>query len=167
VTLAHVYVLIDTSASMTGAPLAAAQQALKLLRSTLASQAARPVRLAVIGYDTAPLTLLPLADLAALADLPPLDAGGSSRLGRAFDHLAAMLAGYRPNLLYLFTDGNPNDDWAESFALLRPQLDKIIGVACGVSVEDGMLPQLADHAFALSELTPDLFFRPVRALLGK
>ncbi|MCC7448575.1 MAG: hypothetical protein IT324_14240, partial [Anaerolineae bacterium] len=50
----HAYLLLDTSASMTGAPLEALKQGLQLLCGTFIARCTRPVHISLIGYESVP-----------------------------------------------------------------------------------------------------------------
>jgi uncharacterized protein YegL len=159
----HVYLLLDTSASMTGAPLESLKQGVSLLHSTLATRSNRPVNLATISYDSFAMLIRPLQSAKDEFSLPDLVPGGSSCLGAAFRFLdRTMEAGERP-FLYIFSDGGePTDDWEEALASIRARVERIIGLACGLRADSQALLLFCDEVYTLRDLTPEVVFSTFR-----
>lgn len=160
----HAYLLLDTSASMSGAPLEALKQALHLLCGTLISRSKEPVQIAMIGYESIARELSKLADVSDF-EMPKLEAGGSSGLGGAFRLLVDTMPEHKPTLVYIFTDGEPTDDWEVAIKLIKPRVKKIIGVACGITASSTTLDPLLDKMFSVRQLTPDLLFETFRSFV--
>jgi uncharacterized protein YegL len=158
----HAYLLLDTSASMFGAPLEALKQGLRLLCGTFISRSKRPVRISLIGYDSAAREIAPLQDVTDF-EMPKLDAAGSSGLGGAFRLLARTMPEHSPSLVYVFTDGEPTDDWEVAIEALRPRVVRVVGVVCGLTANGAVLEPVLDRVFQMRELTPDLLFDTFRA----
>ncbi len=158
----HAYALLDTSASMSGAPLEAMKQALQLLCGTFISRSNRSVQLRIIGYESTAHEIAPLRDITEF-ELPRLDAAGSSGLGGAFRLLSTTMPEHEPSLVYVFTDGEPTDDWDTALESLRPHIARIFGVGCGLSANMDALAPMVDRAFQVRDLTPDLLFDTFRA----
>ncbi len=160
----HAYLLLDTSASMTGAPLEALKQGLQLLCGTFLSRSKRPVRVSLIGFESAARAITSLQAVEDFA-MPALDAAGSSGLGGAFRLLAQSMPDHDPTLVYVFTDGEPTDDWETALETLRPRVRQIVGIACGPAADAAMLGTIADPTFQMRELTPDLLFDTFRGMV--
>ncbi|HVO44579.1 MAG TPA: VWA domain-containing protein [Aggregatilineales bacterium] len=166
----HVYLLLDTSASMHGAPLEAMRHGLQSLIGTLIARSKRPVQVAILGYESSPRQLMPLSDINDFGafPLPKLEAMGSSGLGKAIRLALATLPEYRPALMYIFTDGEPTDDWKSALALAHERLDKIYGLLCGL-IADPEATEIAaevDEIHRLGDMTPDKAFDTFRAFSG-
>ncbi len=158
----HVYALLDTSASMVGAPIEALKQGLHLLCATFIARSQRPVQVGLIAYESAAHSITRLADVNEF-EMPSLDAAGSSALGGAFRLLGATMPDHDPTLVYIFTDGEPTDDWDPALASLRPRVQKIFGVLCGPSADSTSLDARLDKLFRVRELTPDLLSETFRS----
>src|SRR5688500_4737998 len=98
----HTYLLLDTSASMAGAPLEALKQALHLLCGTFISRSKQPIKVGVISYESTPKEITPLGDVQAF-EMPTLEAGGASNLGKAFRLVSEKLSESDPTVIYVFT----------------------------------------------------------------
>ncbi len=153
----HVYLLLDTSASMNGAPLEALKQGLQLLCGTFMTRCKRPVRLGLVGYESTSREIAALADINDF-DMPSLESAGSSSLGRAFRLVAERMPDHNPTLVYIFTDGEPTDDWEVALETLRPHVQKIFGITCGIGATDSVLAPALDQMARVRDLTPDLLF---------
>jgi uncharacterized protein YegL len=168
----RVILLLDCSASMTGAALQAMRQGVGLLVHVLAAQSGamrHSAYLCIIAYESTARTLTPFTAAEALPALPPLEAAGSSGLGGAFRLAAGQLdvqttrTDTPPALVYLFTDGVPTDDWESGLAALRPRVAAMFGMACGLSPDMEMLTAVTGRAFRVADLSEDALtatFRP-------
>src|SRR4051794_15492065 len=96
----HVYLLLDTSASMSGAPLEALKQGLGLLCATFIARSKRPVQVCMVGFESTSQEIGALSDVNGF-ELPPLESAGSSALGRAFRLVEAQAPDYQPTLVYV------------------------------------------------------------------
>ncbi|MBE7513724.1 MAG: VWA domain-containing protein [Anaerolineales bacterium] len=155
----HLYLLMDTSASMTGAGLEALKQGVRLLSSTFSGRGGHPILCAGITYDSTARIAFPLTPIDALHPPNDLDSGGTSALGAALGLLKDHFAPRRPALVYIFSDGEPTDDWQRPLAALRPHVTRIIGLACGLAVNDDAFASFTDEAHWLSDLTPEALRR--------
>jgi uncharacterized protein YegL len=175
----QVYLLLDLSASMSGAPLEALKQGVSLARTVFAERVGngRAVQIAVIGYHSTAQLLVPLSDVAAPFPLPDLQAGGTSRLGAAFrllteqldqsnSHSVSPSVNSQSTLVYIFTDGDPNDDWPAALDQVRPRVTKIYGLACGLTTQADQLKPFSDQVLMMGDLTPDALFSTIRMLVN-
>lgn len=116
------YLCLDVSQSMAGEPIAQVNAELPaLLRSVGQDPAvAEVVRFSIVTFSDTARTVLPLADLALVEGIPPVEVEGRTSYAAAFDHLrrvieadyhAGRTAGerwYRPAVLFV-SDGRPTD----------------------------------------------------------
>jgi uncharacterized protein YegL len=159
----HIYLLLDISASMTGAPLEALKQGVNLLRNTLATRTARPSTVAAIAYESTPRELFPEAPAPGDLSLPPLEPGGASNLGRALRLLAEAAPQERPALLYIFTDGEPTDDWETALAGIRARVERVYAVLCGPGASETPFTQQVDRVFRIGDFSPERMLDTLRA----
>jgi uncharacterized protein YegL len=160
----YAYLLLDTSASMTGAPLEALKQGLGLLCGTFIARSKRPIQICLVGFESTSQEIGALSDINGY-EIPPLEAAGSSSLGRAFRLVATQLPEHDPTLVYVFTDGDPTDDWEVAIELLRPRVHKIFGITCGIGATENILAPAFDQLFRVRDLTSDLLFGTFRSFV--
>ena len=128
-----VILLLDTSGSMSGAPIQELNQGLRqFIAETAEDEAASmSVELEVITFDSAASVFLPFKPISSVDRNPdPLDAMGTTALGAGLNmasrHLKERrkayqqkgISSYRPWVI-LMTDGGPNDDWVDSAREMR------------------------------------------------
>jgi uncharacterized protein YegL len=163
----HVYTLLDVSASMHGAPVESLRQGLQSLVGTLIARSKRPVQIAIITYESTPTLLMPLADVTTFGTFPiprTFPTEGTSGLGAALRFLLDSLPAHDPALLYIFTDGEPTDDWESVLPQAADRLNAIYGLICGL-IADPRETALAAHLeriFRMQDLTPDRAFDTFR-----
>lgn len=118
-----VYLLLDTSGSMHGEPIEAVKNGVQTLLTTLKQDpyALETAYVSVITFDSSARQAVPLTDLLSF-QMPALTASGTTSLGEALTLTASSIAkevqkttadtkgDWRP-LVFLMTDGSPNDDW--------------------------------------------------------
>ena len=160
----YAHVLLDTSASMYGAPLESLKQGVQLLFGTFISRSKRPVHVRLIGYESTARELLPLQHVIGL-ELPRLEVAGSSGLGGGLRLLSSTLPEHDPSLVYVFTDGEPTDDWEAALDPLRPRVRTIVGIVCGLSASGAVLLPVLDRVLQMRDLTPDVLFDTFRAFI--
>jgi len=168
-----VYLLLDTSGSMTGKPIEAVAEGVERFKKEVAEDpfARETVKVGVITFsDRARLVtggLLPIGELPSL----DLQAGGYTRLDLAFaearesidKHVVAPVKGGRRGdwkpVLFVLTDGRPTDEHGyqeNSESLWKPErqalLDRprgaikvacIVAVGCGPHVDDETLKEIS------------------------
>ena len=164
-----VYLLVDTSGSMKGEPIAAANNGLQTMIATLKQDpfALESVCISVITFDRDVNEVLPLTELDVL-QLPELvtPESGPTLLGKALDVLMRKIdhdiiancpdqkGDWRP-LLFVITDGKPSDK-----ALYKEMLEKIksykfaaiVACAAGQDAQTEPLKQLTGHVYSLATM---------------
>ena len=128
-----VILLLDTSSSMSGAPICELREGVRqFLQETSGDEAAgRSVELEVITFDNDARTILPFTPIVgARIDDSALQANGMTSMGAALELAYRDLTGrrkmyrdngisaYRPWVV-LMTDGGPNDDWEDKYQKLQ------------------------------------------------
>jgi uncharacterized protein YegL len=177
-----VYLLLDSSGSMAGAPIQAVEQGVQFLRNELLGlpQAVEMVHIGVITFASRADQVVPLTPVASF-NPPSLSAGGTTALGDALRKLALALdneitpttadkkGDYKP-LVFLLTDGEPTDDWEPALRTLNSRQEKKVGsmiaLGCGDGVNFDILRQVTPNVLAMPDATADnirSFFRWVSA----
>jgi uncharacterized protein YegL len=177
-----VYLLLDTSGSMSGEPIEAAKNGVQVLVSTLRQDpyALETAFLSVITFDSVAKQLSPLTELATFQS-PNLVATGSTALGEALELLAqkitsevttttAEVKGDWKPLIFIITDGEPTDDWQKGIqALKKVKTGAIIACAAGPSANTSVLKQITEIVVQLDtadSATIKAFFKWVSASIS-
>lgn len=153
-----VYLVLDTSGSMSGEPIQQVKNGVQMLVSALRQdpQALETAFLSVITFDTAAKEAVPLTDLPSF-QAPNIDATGVTALGEALTLVAdcarrdvkkasaTQKADWRP-MVFLMTDGAPTDDFEKGLARFKQEKWGAV-VACAVDSADvGVLQKIAGEA---------------------
>lgn len=161
-----VYLLIDCSELMAGVAIdsvnAAVQGMVRDLRGM--PNALETVAMSVITFSSEARLVVPLTPV-ELFQVPVLTVRPGTSLGRALDLLASCISmdvvkttkdrkgDWRP-LVFLFTDGQPTDDWrgaAERIkALASPKIANFYAIGCGDDVDFSVLHEITDIVFKTS-----------------
>jgi uncharacterized protein YegL len=163
-----IYLLLDCSSSMSGAPIEAVRQGVKALLADLRSdpQAVETAHLAVILFDSTARYLCPLTKLEDFRE-PEVQARGSSALGAALRLLNQCLEqdlilspeplDWYP-LVFIMTDGRPTDTWQEATAKLKQKnLGGLVACAAGDTANLAVLQELTGTVLELNGLYPEAF----------
>ena len=163
-----VYLVLDTSGSMSGEPIEAVRQGMKALVAELKGdpQALETAYLSVITFNSSAQQIAPLADLMSFQE-PTLDAGGSTALGEALKVLqqcidrevakttATKKGDWKP-LVFLMTDGQPTDSWEhEADNLKQKRIGNIIACSAGSGSDENLLKRTTETVVKLNNLQPD------------
>jgi len=128
-------------------------------------QALDTVWISVISFSSAAELLTPLTDLEDV-DVPDLDAAGTTALGEAMELLSERIhdevrqttqdqkGDWKP-MVFVFTDGEPTDDWEEAVDDFRASgLAVVVACGAGPEVDDDILKRLGHHAIRLHDTQP-------------
>ena len=177
-----VYLLLDTSGSMTGEPIEAGKNGVQMMVHSLRQnpQAIETALVSIITFDSEAKQLIPLTDLASFQTID-LKAAGTTALGAALSLLADKLENevtkttleqkgdWKP-IVFIMTDGVPTDDWQAGFQKLKAvKKGLIVGCAAGNNADDKVLKEIADQVVRLSNTDADSigkFFQWVSASIA-
>ncbi len=174
-----VYLLLDTSGSMSGEPIEAVKNGVQILVSTLRQDpyALETAFLSVITFDSAATQAVPLTELATF-QTPSLTASGTTALGSALSLLAdrvetevakttADAKGDWKPLVFLMTDGSPTDDWKKGLDKIKKvRTGMIVACAAGSRADTTVLKQITEVVVQLDTAdsnTIKAFFKWVSA----
>lgn len=166
-----VYILLDTSGSMRGEPIAAVNVGLSSMVGTLRARSgmSERIHLALVTFDGEVKELVPLQPVSRLR-LPTLEvpASGPTMLGAALEYFLQMYertatgAGSLPAMLFVMTDGSPTDLQVYEEAIPRVKalkLARILAFAAGPKAKTEPLVPLADEVIRLDKLDGPAFAR--------
>ena len=177
-----VYLLLDTSGSMTGEPIEAVKNGVQMMVHSLRQnpQAIETAFESITTFDSEAKQLIPLTDLASFQTID-LKAAGTTALGAALSLLADKLENevtkttleqkgdWKP-IVFIMTDGVPTDDWQAGFQKLKAvKKGLIVGCAAGNNADDKVLKEIADQVVRLSNTDADSigkFFQWVSASIA-
>jgi len=181
-----VYLLLDTSSSMFGAPIQAVQQGVTLIHRELLNNphAIETVYLSVITFDSTAKQIVSLTSVESFKP-PTLKAEGNTALGAAITLLNDALdrelhpnvegrkGDYRP-LIFLLTDGAPTDLWKDPVGKLKSRtinkIGSLVALGCGPNVNTETLKEITNDVIRMSDANPDSlhqFFKWVSSSIQK
>jgi len=158
---------------MAGEPIVAVNQGLQLLKNDLEGEprAVETVWISVISFGGQAQVEVPLTELMAF-NAPTLNAEGSTPLGealrllnRSIDNDIIVTTGvhtgdYKP-LIFIFTDGDPTDDWRTPARELKQRTQaktaNIIAIGCGPSVNVNNLKEITESVMLMENATSGSF----------
>lgn len=165
-----VYILLDTSGSMRGEPIAAVNVGLASMQASLCARPAlaERVQLCLLSFDAVVKEVLPLQAVGAVR-LPQLEvpSSGPTFLGEALEAFLTLqrrnqTAEHLPAMLFVMTDGSPTDlqIYEEAIPKVRQlQLARITAFAAGPKAKPEYLRWLTDDVIALDTLDGPAFAR--------
>jgi uncharacterized protein YegL len=174
-----VYLVLDTSGSMTGEPIESVKNGMQVLVSTLRQDpyALETAFLSIITFDSSAKQIVPLTELSVF-QIPEIRASGATALGDALSLLAnkidsevtkttAEVKGDWKPLVFIMTDGGPTDDWKRGLSEFKKRKTGIV-VACaaGQGADTGVLKQITECVVQLEtadSATIKAFFKWVSA----
>jgi len=157
-----VYLLLDTSGSMTGEPIEAVKNGVQMMLHSLRQnpQAIETACVSIITFDSEARQIVPLTDLASF-QMVDIKASGVTSMGSALGLLADKLeteiikttleqkGDWKP-MTFIMTDGVPTDNWQPGFTKLKKaNKGLIIGCAAGSGADDTVLKQIATSVVRL------------------
>lgn len=152
-----VYLVLDTSGSMTGEPIESVKTGMDTLVTTLRQDpyALETAYLSVITFDSQARQVIPLTELSNF-QVPQISANGSTELGAALMLLAETIdrevgkttsevkGDWKP-LIFIMTDGVPTDDWLRGLNELKKiNTGLIIACAAGHGADTSVLKQITE-----------------------
>lgn len=162
-----VYLLLDCSGSMVGEPIAAINTGLQAFVSAMNEdpQALETVWVSVIAFSSVAEQVTPLMDVVEFRP-PSLEPEGATALGEALEVLQECIAAevrhttaeqkgdWRP-MAFLFTDGEPTDNWRDAAKAFRESNHATL-IACGAGpeIKDATLHALSDTVVHLKDTHP-------------
>ncbi|MCX2473609.1 VWA domain-containing protein [Pedobacter sp. MC2016-05] len=177
-----VYLLLDTSGSMSGEPIEAVKNGVQLMISSLRQnpQAIETAFLSVITFDSVAQQIIPLTDLASF-QMVDLKATGVTALGEALRLVSNRIENevakttteqkgdWKP-LVFIMTDGVPTDDWLPGLAEFKKQkVAFTVACAAGSGADTAVLKQITDNVVSLDtadSASIGKFFQWVTASIG-
>lgn len=157
-----VYLLLDTSGSMTGEPIEAVKNGVQMMLHSLRQnpQAIETAYVSIITFNSEAKQIVPLTDLASF-QMVDIKASGTTSLGAALGLLADKLTteitkttleqkgDWKP-MTFIMTDGIPTDDWQSGFSKLKSaNKGLIVGCAVGSGADDKILKQITESVIRL------------------
>ena len=177
-----VYLLLDTSGSMTGEPIEAVKNGVQMMISSLRQnpQAIETAFLSVITFDTIAQQIIPLTDLASF-QMIDLKATGVTALGEALRLVAFKIetevakttteqkGDWKP-LVFIMTDGIPTDNWESGLnEFKKAKTAFTVACAAGGGADTAILKQITDNVVSLDTADSSSigkFFQWVTASIG-
>ncbi|AZI26121.1 VWA domain-containing protein [Pedobacter sp. G11] len=177
-----VYLLLDTSGSMSGEPIEAVKNGVQVMISSLRQnpQAIETAFLSVITFDSAAQQIIPLTDLASF-QMVDLRATGVTALGGALKLVSNRIENevakttteqkgdWKP-LVFIMTDGVPTDDWLPGLAEFKKQkVAFTVACAAGSGADTTVLKQITENVVSLDtadSASIGKFFQWVTASIG-
>lgn len=157
-----VYLLLDTSGSMTGEPIEAVKNGVQMMMHSLRQnpQAIETAFVSIITFDSNAKQIVPLTDLASF-QMIDIKASGVTSMGAALALLADKLdteitkttleqkGDWKP-LIFIMTDGVPTDNWQQGYNKLK-SVNKglIVGCAAGQGADEAVLRQITNSVVRL------------------
>ncbi len=177
-----VYLLLDTSGSMSGEPIEAVKNGVQVMISSLRQnpQAIETAFISVITFDSSAQQLIPLTDLASF-QMVDIKASGTTALGAALKMVAYKIetevakttteqkGDWKP-LVFIMTDGIPTDDWQNGLLAFKKQKTAYtVACAAGSGADTNILKQITENVVSLDTADSSSigkFFQWVTASIG-
>lgn len=177
-----VYLLLDTSGSMSGEPIEAVKNGVQVMISSLRQnpQAIETAYISVITFDSTARQIIPLTDLASF-QMVDIKATGTTSLGEALKLVAGKIdtevakttteqkGDWKP-LVFIMTDGIPTDDWQSGLTEFKKRkIAFTVACAAGSGADAKILKQITDNVVSLDTADSSSigkFFQWVTASIG-
>lgn len=177
-----VYLLLDTSGSMSGEPIEAVKNGVQVMISSLRQnpQAIETAFLSVITFDSVANQIIPLTDLGSF-QMVDIRATGTTALGEALKLVSNCIdnevakttsetkGDWKP-LVFIMTDGIPTDDWQKGLAEFQKRKTAFtVACAAGSGADTNILKQITDNVVSLDTADSQSigkFFAWVTASIG-
>ena len=157
-----VYLLVDTSGSMSGEAIESVKNGIQVMASALRQDpyALETAYLSIITFDDDARQILPLTELVSF-QMPNITASGQTSLGGALSLLAGKIdsevvkstadqkGDWKP-LIFIMTDGVPTDNWQKGLTdLKKVKTGMLVACAAGASADTKILRQLTETVVQL------------------
>ncbi|WP_062059751.1 vWA domain-containing protein [Aquimarina longa] len=177
-----VYLLLDTSGSMSGEPIEAVKNGVQIMISSLRQnpQAIETAFLSVITFDSTAQQIIPLTDLASF-QMVDIKATGVTALGEALKLVSTKIdtevakttteqkGDWKP-LVFIMTDGIPTDDWEKGLQEFQKRKTAFtVACAAGNGADSKILKQITENVVSLDtadSASIGKFFQWVTASIG-
>jgi len=177
-----VYLLLDTSGSMSGEPIESVKNGVQVMISSLRQnpQAIETAFLSVITFDSAATQIIPLTDLGAF-QMVDIRATGTTALGDALKVVSQCIdnevakttaetkGDWKP-LVFIMTDGIPTDDWQSGLKEFQKRKTAYtVACAAGSGADTNILKQITENVVSLDTADSQSigkFFAWVTASIG-
>lgn len=177
-----VYLLLDTSGSMGGAPIESVKNGVQVMISSLRQnpQAIETAYLSVITFDSSAKQIIPLTDLASF-QMVDIRATGTTALGEALSLVSNCIdrevqkttmetkGDWKP-LVFIMTDGIPTDNWQKGLADFKLRKTAYtVACAAGSGADTQILKQITENVVSLDTADSQSiakFFAWVTASIG-
>lgn len=177
-----VYLLLDTSGSMSGEPIEAVKNGVQVMISSLRQnpQAIETAFISVITFNTTAQQIVPLTDLASF-QMVDIKASGTTALGDALKLTSTKIdtevakttpqqkGDWKP-LVFIMTDGVPTDDWQSGLSEFKKRKTAYtVACAAGGGADVNILKQITDNVVSLDTADSQgisKFFSWVTASIG-
>jgi len=177
-----VYLVLDTSGSMSGEPIEAVKNGVQMMISSLRQdpQAIETAWISIITFDINARQVIPLTDLASF-QMTDLKATGTTAMGEALRLLGNCIdsevaqttttkkGDWKP-LVFIFTDGIPTDDWQSGMIEFKKRKTAYtVACAAGSKADTNILKQITDNVVSLDTAdgqSISKFFTWVSASIG-
>lgn len=177
-----VYLLLDTSGSMSGEPIEALKNGVQIMISSLRQnpQAIETAYISIITFNSKAQQVVPMTDLASF-QMVDIAASGTTSLGEALSLVSTCIdkevakttmdvkGDWKP-LVFIMTDGIPTDDWQKGLVEYKKRkVAFTVACAAGHGADTTILKQITDNVFALDNADSNSigkFFTWVTASIG-
>jgi uncharacterized protein YegL len=177
-----VYLLLDTSGSMTGEPIEAVKNGVQVMISSLRQnpQAIETAYISIITFDSEARQVVPLTDLASF-QMVDIKASGTTCLGEALKNVSKYIdtevvkttpeqkGDWKP-LVFIMTDGIPTDDWQSGLEEYKKRkVAFTVACAAGPGADANLLKQITENVVTLDTADSQSiakFFTWVTASIG-
>jgi uncharacterized protein YegL len=168
-----IYLLIDVSGSMSGAPIDAVNAGLRDFETALKSDphALESAYVSILTFESSSQQIVPLSE-AGCFSAPSLQTGGGTSLGSALRLLGECLdrdiqekgpqhpGDWKP-MVFLMTDGEPTDKWRPELAALKGRHQRrptnLMAIGCGPQANVAVLKEISEMVLLMPDLSPEKF----------
>jgi uncharacterized protein YegL len=157
-----IYLLLDTSNSMSGEPITAVQNGVQMVISALQNdpQALETAYISIITFESVVKQIIPLTELSQFTP-PQLIAGGCTSMGEALKFVSESAdkeimkntpdtkGDWKP-MVFIMTDGAPTDDFDSGLEVFKAHKWGMV-VACAVEdADEKLLKRITENVVKLS-----------------